>query len=133
MSYERLTEHKKLCGMDYIKLKDCDKYDCEQCITPCEGAKERLAELEDKIERGTLVELPCKVGDMVYIVYSSFGDFDEWEVTSVELSETGYILRLGHKGTDDYSAILQKEIGDYAFFSKAEAEEKLRELRGEKD
>ena len=26
----------------------------------------RLAELEDKIENGTLVELPCKVGDRVY-------------------------------------------------------------------
>lgn len=28
----------------------------------------RLAELEDKIENGTLVELPCKVGDTVYCV-----------------------------------------------------------------
>lgn len=26
----------------------------------------RLAELEDKIENGTLVELPCKVGDTAY-------------------------------------------------------------------
>lgn len=26
----------------------------------------RLAELEDKIESGTLIELPCKVGDMIY-------------------------------------------------------------------
>ena len=29
-------------------------------------AIERLAELEDEIENGTLVELPCKVGDTVY-------------------------------------------------------------------
>ena len=26
----------------------------------------RLAELEDKIENGTLVELPCKEGDILY-------------------------------------------------------------------
>ena len=26
----------------------------------------RLQELEDKIENGTLIELPCKVGDTVY-------------------------------------------------------------------
>ena len=26
----------------------------------------RLQELEDKIENGTLIELPCKVGDIVY-------------------------------------------------------------------
>ncbi len=30
----------------------------------------RLAELEDKLESGELVELPCKVGDTVYFVYS---------------------------------------------------------------
>ena len=28
----------------------------------------RLSELEDKIENGTLVELPCKVGDTVYFI-----------------------------------------------------------------
>lgn len=28
----------------------------------------RLAELEDKIESGRLVELPCKVGDTIYYV-----------------------------------------------------------------
>ena len=28
----------------------------------------RLAELEDKIMNGTLIELPCKVGDTVYCV-----------------------------------------------------------------
>lgn len=30
------------------------------------AARERLAELEDKIERGILVELPCNVGDILY-------------------------------------------------------------------
>lgn len=29
---------------------------------------DRLCDLEDKIENGTLVELPCKVGDTVYCV-----------------------------------------------------------------
>lgn len=29
---------------------------------------ERLAELEDKIENGTLIEQPCKVGDTVWLV-----------------------------------------------------------------
>lgn len=49
----------------------------------------RLRELEDKIEQGTLIELPCKVGDTVYCVdrnrgacfecehYSSFYGMDE--------------------------------------------------------
>lgn len=29
----------------------------------------KLAELEDKFENGTLIELPCKVGDTVYYIY----------------------------------------------------------------
>ena len=33
----------------------------------------RLAELEDKIEQGTLIELPCKVGDTVYKVEREYG------------------------------------------------------------
>lgn len=30
----------------------------------------RLAELENKIENGTLIELPCKIGDTIYVVPS---------------------------------------------------------------
>ena len=36
----------------------------------------RLRELEDKIENGTFIELPCKVGDKVYCVYH-FDDVEE--------------------------------------------------------
>ena len=44
----------------------------ERDLTHCafDGeAIDRLAELEDKIEHGTLIELPCKVGDTAYKVY----------------------------------------------------------------
>lgn len=34
----------------------------------------RLAELEDKIEKGTLIELPCKVGDTVFVIWQ-YSDF----------------------------------------------------------
>ena len=30
----------------------------------------RLAELENKIENGLLIELPCKIGDTIYVVPS---------------------------------------------------------------
>ena len=51
--------------------------------------RHRLSELEDKLRRGiTLVELPCKVGDMVYIVgrkyragsYESFNQHGEIQI-----------------------------------------------------
>ena len=33
-----------------------------------QALKNRISEIEDKIENGTLVELPCKVGDTVYFI-----------------------------------------------------------------
>lgn len=61
----------------------------------------RLAELEDKIEQGKLIELPCMMKD-------SFGD---WIV---------YFY------SDEYHA-----IDCYDYSNKAEAEAKLKELKGE--
>ena len=60
MSYERLTDKNDL----YWALQET-KLSAEVGIylTDCLN---RLAELETKIEQGTLIELPCKVGDTVY-------------------------------------------------------------------
>ena len=114
MKYERLTFNKDYYG-DTIDFDDIYN---------------RLAYLEDKIENGTLVELPCKVGDKLYLVYSPFGDIEEWEITNIQIGNVK-LFRLGHKGTDDYAAVLFKELGEYAFITKAEAEKRLKELRGE--
>lgn len=38
----------------------------DETIDLMQHALDRLDELEDKIEQGTLVELPCKVGDKFY-------------------------------------------------------------------
>ena len=53
------------------------------------NAIERLAELEDKIENGTLIELPCKVGDTVYHLYCC--DFRDWKITK------GKIVKIIHE------------------------------------
>lgn len=91
---------------------------------------ERLADLEDKIENGTLVELPCKVGDKIYVCYGVC--VDEWEVVSIQIYGYDILFRLGHKGTDDYNSQYLMELGETWFLTKAEAEAKLRELK-EKD
>lgn len=87
----------------------------------------RLAELEDKIEQGTLIELPCKVGDTVYVVYAT--EVEPWEVTSIVIYDNDILLRLGHKETDDYNAVWLKEKGERLFFNPEEAEKKLKELQ----
>ncbi len=91
----------------------------------------RFAELEDKIEQGTLIELPCKVGDTVYIVYTASG-IDGWEVTSIQICKRDTIFRLGHTGTEDYNAVFLKEINDVWFLTREEAEKRLLELQGDK-
>jgi len=84
-------------------------------------------EILDKIKQGTLIELPCKVGDTVYCVYAVSG-IQEWEVTSIAIYDHDTILRLGHKGTDDYNVSWLRETGEYLFFTREEAEKRLKEL-----
>lgn len=62
----------------------------------------RLAELEDKIENGTLIEVPCKVGDTVYCIYHYYDGEEDF----------GYEI-----------------IPECVCLTKAEAEIKLKELQ----
>lgn len=66
--YKRLTKH---VGGKLVLTKDETAYSeiyYESLLI--KRALKRLADLEDKIEAGTLVELPCKVGDTVYVIPS---------------------------------------------------------------
>ena len=59
MKYERLTDRDD-DGMPYVKCADCYIRDkCDLTKEVCyQELQDRLAELEDKIERGELVEAP---------------------------------------------------------------------------
>ena len=59
MKYERLTDRDD-DGMPYVKCADCYVRDkCDLTKEVCyQELQDRLAELEDKIERGELVEAP---------------------------------------------------------------------------
>lgn len=74
----------------------------------------RLAELEDKIENGTLVELPCKVGDTVW-------ELDLFSKAKIREIKARNLLQIFH-WIDDES------FGKFLFLTKTEAEEKLKEL-----
>lgn len=59
MKYERLT--KSLAGICFCNNSvDC-KIPCHECYY--KKVYDLLAELEDKIENGTLIELPCIMQD----------------------------------------------------------------------
>lgn len=94
---------------------------------------DRLAELEDKIENGTLVELPCKVGDTVYVIdemENSCGEIVCREVEScivdrISIFDSEICLGL----VDTYKTIRILSISK-VFLTKADAKAKLKELNG---
>lgn len=92
------------------------------------NAIERLAELEDKIENKTLIELPCKIGDTAYCIYNN-GECDYW----IE-EELVHDFILANDG-EIYIITECRMIGKFykyaVFTTKAEAEAKLRALKGE--
>ena len=137
MEYKRLTDRDitkvcfdtwELCGLDDVCKRDCRKP--EPCKIP--QIILRLAKLEDKIEAGTLVELLCKVGDVMYEV---IGDayIDEWEIESICFNKTYPKGVIWAKRTRDF-AHWKFWIEDCAtkwFATKAEAEKRLEEIRNE--
>ena len=113
MKYERLTK------------KGIDWHDDVQCND--EEIYNRLAELEDKIENGTMVELPCKVGDTLWYVnmYAPTPRIEENKVHTIEMFEcmTGLTTRIWTQ-----NGVFYAEKMPNVFKIKAEAEQKLKEL-----
>lgn len=89
----------------------------------------RLAKLEDKIENGTLVELPCKVGDVAYTRYG--GCINKWEVSEIDIFDFDILVKLENTGAMGWTTAYLSEVGDRLFFNKAEAEKRLEEIRNE--
>ena len=90
MEYKRLT------------IKNSDGTYSQPTDLTFEKAFYRLAELEDKLEQGKMIELPC-------VIQNCYGD---WRV---------------HFYSEKY-----KDIDCYTFCTKAEAEAKLKELQNER-
>lgn len=110
--YERLTERigKSIC------IKETSANDNKSIW----NAIERLAELEDKLENGILIELPCKVGDSFYGVATNA--IFKYSVFAIKIVENNAI----HLTTIyDIEFVLGKDC----FLTKAEAEKKLKELQ----
>lgn len=91
----------------------------------------RLAELEDKIEQGTLKFLQCKVGDKVYFI-------DEkkwcWEMVVAEIAilKKHIVYKIGN-GRKELRYVYDEDLGKKWFLTKAEAEQKLEKLQNERN
>jgi len=142
MKYRRLTNNNRdEYDAEYDFCCDC-KYFGEPCGCnrpngTCDNydrfieTYNRLAELEDKIEAGTLVELPVAVGGNAYTI--GHGCIGKWDVVEATIRRfDNFELRLQRKSPYRYNwvdcdFVFPSEIGDRVFFSRAEAEKKLEE------
>lgn len=94
----------------------------------------QLWEIENKIENGTLVELPCKVGTTIYHLYKAGNVITEDKVFNYhfEICTKPCVSFENHfwYGTNKrVDTILVEQFGKYWFLTKVEAEAKLKELK----
>lgn len=112
------------------------------CIVPeiCfEGERgyrvfEKLAEYEDLEEQGSLVRLPCKIGDTVYRVNAGA----KQPIIPMTVSEIHFLcykneraVRFDAIGKEDMgeSCYRLEDIGKIVFLTREEAEKKLEEMK----
>ena len=125
---ERLT--KKNDGGDYYYPKcfeKCNGFGASSKCNNCEittSVCEKLGKYEDLEEQGRLVKLPCKVGDTVYKVNKASRKVTQHKVREVEDEQVVF---------ENYDYCSFNRFGKTVFLTKSEAEEKLKELRGEEN
>ncbi len=133
--YKRLTERRGNLIVD--NCKNCENVSNPMgCTNNCcyEVMKKRLAELEDKIEQGKMLELPCKVGDTVY---SNKRIMFEPVIVKVITTHQSMNLPISYTvfatAKDGYGIYLSSDnFNEDWFLTKAEAEKKREELRQKK-
>lgn len=109
------------------------------CAVQAAELRARLKLFEDKLENGTLIELPCKVGDTVYYL----GGHYERHKTKVYVNEVikGIVdhITIGQKGVPQIDICDDEnewttfdcvdDFGKIVFLTKEEAEKKLEGLK----
>ena len=138
--YNRLTDKK----IDLDKLSDKAKSKISDTYLEYAKMNNALWELENKIENGTLVERPpVKKGDRIWLIRRYWDYFDGRTKKEV----VGRIVKriflnnddsltfscsAIHKGTKLISIVKSTTFNKTWFTTKAEAEERLKELKNEK-
>ena len=98
----------------------------------------KLQNLEDKIENGTIIELPCKVGTTLYFIYNRpYADkpnlapkIHETNNWYFDVCQNG--VAISTRNPYGYNGEYFYYLGEMVFLTKAEAEKKLKEIQSEK-
>ena len=124
--------------MKYKRLTDKEWHIAKFGYTSTEHTRKilkRLWDLENKIENGTLIELPCKVGDTVYAVVRK-GDISSGEYILKPFIEKGKVRDIAVGSCGFNMNVCFENIGYLAlheesnvFLTCEEAERRLKELQ----
>lgn len=115
-----------------IACRDCFHYDvCHNNFKNIDLNEEMTDEhccvyFKDKLR---IIELPCKVGNLVFEPYRDF--INVYEITTIRLSKYGLFFnwRLYNSGVySNVNGFSEREINKTIFLTKEEAESKLKEL-----
>lgn len=129
--YKRLTERHEngyielMCNScKYNDKCDVETHYCNEAVKNC------LAELEDKIENRTIIELPCKVGDTVY--YETFINGISQGIKPHKV--IGFALEAITQDIDGFGCtpVPIRDFGKDVFLTHKEAEARLKELQERK-
>ena len=135
---ERLTDSNAAGNFFYPKcLKKCDGFGASSKCDNCEIATsicEKLGKYEDLEEQGRLVILPCKIGDTIYEVSCENREFVIKEhIVKEFIYRTYRFPRIEIYCENENGFLACNNIGkldECLFLTQAEAEAKLKELRG---
>ena len=125
MEYKRLKEKlETILTLPELPFEDdLTAVDCKQ-----------MYDILCKIEQGTLIELPCKVGTTIYHLYKAGNVITEDKVFNYhfEICTKPCVSFENHFwfGTNKrVDTILVEQFGKYWFLTKDEAEKRLKELQ----
>lgn len=122
-----MSEYKRLTKQVFDKVQGCeDKMTMHgQSLYDLYN---RLSELEDKIENGTLIELPCKVGDTIYEVFKNHKPpfIQQTKVEKIIVTEKGLKLKLARNSSYETSI---SSLGKTLFLTEEAAKAQIKELQ----
>ena len=108
--------------------------DCKSCSGYGKGSQCMNYHIAEYLLENGVVVLPCKVGDVVYVVKPYFSSIQEYQVRGYRLGEfptlnghkrKSYLICY-HKASSALKHLPIDEIGKTVFFNREEAEAKLK-------
>ena len=118
---ERLTESNPSWIDDELWERACEP-DCEEI----DAVYRKLKEYEDLEEQGRLLRLPCKVGNTVYSIANDGKIYPVKATREVRIVDG--VLHIICESCKYSDLVSYDDIGKTVFLTKAEAEQKLKEM-----